>query len=606
MTCGVSVDSGQQLERGALRRYFAIAICATLATASTASPDSLPLPTALNILGVVTTSARPVEHALVIALNLNTFEAMQTFSGSDGAFALPKLPAAVYRVIAVKQGFLPTITMIVPTKADIKVAMRLENEKQASKSRNQEIWELRGSLPPDILRELDMAMAQPVAIAAVGDYQIPRVKGEMVSMTGVADQSTAGFAQSSLGVQSRLGNNWQLGFRGNIHRIDDPTDDSRFGNAVAQSSTMQMELRSSATEAYRVGSMKSWWRYNDDVSGPQHQADISTHNLEWEHGDARVEVRYLAQQNLFVGNPGSDLIEIAGNTTVMQTKRNEVGVALRVTQESLHNTANATFRTADLTANANLEIVPSFIVKYGISSRIGLYGTEWAPRTGAEFKLSKGTSFVISGLYKVYDQQRQNMMPSIVVWTDESRVLPRYAYSFGFVSGDDARNRVSAIATISAADSPLRVVFTDGFQQFWDGFYVDAGDIRRDLRLSYRKELGRYFLIDMSSSAGTATPGVGGAEKVYVTGDVESTYHPFGTTLAVSYRQLHEPNPNGTIEYRTQRVNVRVAQALHLPLDLKVLLGVEVAHAANSPFMLDTLDPDGTTKKYIGGLAVNF
>src|SRR2546430_14400675 len=181
-----------------------MAICATLATASTASPDSLPLPTALNILGVVTAATHPVEHALVIALNLNTLEAMQTFSGTDGAFALPKLPAAVYRVIAVKQGFLPTITMIVPTKPDIKLAMRLENEKQrANKSRNQEIWEIRGSLPPDILRELDMAMAQPIAMPPqLADYQIPRLKGEMVSMTGVADQQTAGFAQTSLGVQS--------------------------------------------------------------------------------------------------------------------------------------------------------------------------------------------------------------------------------------------------------------------------------------------------------------------------------------------------------------------------------------------------------------------
>jgi hypothetical protein len=87
---------------------------------------------------------------------------------------------------------------------------------------------------------------------------------------------------------------------------------------------------------------------------------------------------------------------------------------------------------------------------------------------------------------------------------------------------------------------------------------------------------------------------------------LQSTYHPSGTTLAVSYRQLHAPQPNGTAEYRTQRVDVRLAQALHLPLDLKVLLGVEVARAANSPFLLDTIDPDGTTRKYIGGLAVNF
>ena len=319
-----------------MRRYFVIAICATLATASTAGADSLPLPTALDILGVVTTASRPVEHALVIALNLNTLEAMETFSGNDGAFSLPKLPAAVYRIIAVKQGFVPTITMVIPTKPEIKVAMRLENERRRARARIRRSGEIRGSLPPDILRELDMAMEQPVAMAPLADYQIPRLKGEMVSMTGVAnEQQSAGFAQTSLGVQSRLNNNWQLGFRGNIHRVDDPSDDASFGGAVAQSSNVQMELRSSATDAYRVGSTKSWWRYNDVGPNPQREADISAHNLEWEHGDARVEVRYLAQQNLFVGNPGSYLIEVAGNTTVLQTKRNEVGVSLRRAREQL-------------------------------------------------------------------------------------------------------------------------------------------------------------------------------------------------------------------------------------------------------------------------------
>jgi hypothetical protein len=593
-----------------MRRSSAIAIaCVILATAGTARPAAFPLPSVLNVLGVVTEAARPVANALIVALNLNTLEASQTVTGRDGMFNLPLLPTAVYRVIAIKQGFAPAMTMIVPTRKDYRIALHLESENRGRQGINQQIWEIRGSLPPDILRELDMAMTPPVALASA-EYQIPRVKGEMMSMTGVADQaSNPTSAQTALGVQSRLGENWQIGFRGNIHRIDDPTDDARFGNALAESSAMQMELRSSATDAYRLASTKSWWRYRNDLPSAQQQADIRSHNLEWEHGEARVQVRYLAQQNLFVGNPGSDLIEIAGNTTVMQTRRSDLDVALRVTQESLRNTANATFRTADLTANANLEIIPAFVFRYGMSSRLGLYGTEWAPRTGAEWKLSKDTSFVVSGLYKVYEQERQNMMPSIVVWSDDSRVLPRYAYSFGFVTSDDAKNRLSAIATVSAADSPLRVIFTDGFEQFWDGFYVDAGDIRRDVRMAYRKELGRYFLIDLSSSAGTATPSrtaISGREKVYVTGDVQSTYHPSGTTLAVSYRQLHEPQPSSSNEYRMQRVNVRVAQALHLPLDLKVLLGVEVGRAANSPFLLDTVDAVGPTRKYIGGLAVNF
>src|SRR5207253_817271 len=252
-------------------------------TTSTAYSDSLQLPAALNILGIVTAAARPVEHALVIALNLNTLEANQTFSGTDGAFSLPLLPAAVYRIIAVKPGFAPKMTMIVPTRKDYRIALRLDSDKRAQKDTNQEIWELRGSLPPDILRELDMAMAAPVVMAS-NDYQIPRLKGEMMSMTGVADQSSnPGFAQTALGVQSRISDNWQLGFKGNIHRVDDPSDGNVFGNALAESSGMQMELRSSATEAYRVASSKTWWRYRNFPSADQ-EADIRTNNLEWEHG----------------------------------------------------------------------------------------------------------------------------------------------------------------------------------------------------------------------------------------------------------------------------------------------------------------------------------
>jgi ParB family chromosome partitioning protein len=51
---------------------------------------------------------------------------------------------------------------------------------------------------------------------------------------------------------------------------------------------------------------------------------------------------------------------------------------------------------------------------------------------------------------------------------------------------------------------------------------------------------------------------------------------------------------------------IELAEAFRALLDFKVLLGVEVARAANSPYLLDTIDPNGVTRKYIGGLAVNF
>jgi len=590
-----------------MRRYRAIAFAtAIVMMAGTARPE-VPLPPFLAVLGNVTTAARPVANALVIALNLADFDAVQTFTGIDGTFSLPRLRSGVYKIIAVKQGFVPATTMLVPTHPENRVTIRLQNDKssRASRDANQEIWEIRGSLPPDVLHELDQVLAPPVQVA----YDVPRIRGEMVSMTGMAAQSVPSVAQTALGVQGRFGDNWQVGIRGNLHRIDDPTDDQRFGAPLAQSSVMSMEVRSSPTDAYRVASTKSFWRYRDDVPVTDHEADYSAHNFEWQHGANHVAVRYSAQQNLFESNPyGSDLLEIAGDTTVLQTRRSDLGVSLRVSQESMHNAANATLRTADVTANASLELVPSFIVHYGMSSRLGLEGTQWAPRTGIEWKAGH-TSFIANGMYKVWDQARGTLaLPSIVVWTDDARVMPRYIYSFGVVSGDEQGDRVSAIATVSAIDTPMRMVFSDGFEPFWDGMYVDAGDIRRDLRLAYRKDIAHKLAIDVSTSAGTASPSHDlpfAGNKVYVTGDLQSTWTPTGTSLALSYRELQQPQHAGTT-YRSERVNLRMSQSLRLPIDLKLLLGLEVAHAQNSPFLLDVNEPDGVTKKYMGGLAVNF
>lgn len=604
-----------------MRRLRAIAIASAIVILAVPAQSEVPLPAFLQVLGNVTSSARPVGNALVIALNLNNLEAIQTFSGSDGSFALPQLPSGVYKIIAMKYGFSPAIETVVPTKKDHHLKLRLETEKQ-SRSSNQQIWEIRGSLPPDILRDIDMVMTpppDPIGPVATAAYAVPRFKGEMMSMTGMTSgamsQSSPAFAQTALGLQSRLGDNWQLGFRGNLHRVEDPNDNESFGTPVAEASAAQIELRSSPTDSYRLASTRSWWRYRDDLPDDSHQADIRSNNFEWQHGDSRVQVRYLAQQNIFVATPGSALIEIAGDTNVIKTQRNDVGVSLRVTQESLRNTPGTltgpTLRTADLTANAKFVLLPAFTIDYGMSSRVGLYGTEWAPRSGAELKVGKDTVIVVSGMYKVVDATQQNTLPSVIVFSDDSHLLPHYSYSGGIVSGDPNHEHFSLIGSVSAADTPLRIVFTDGVEHFWDGLYIDAGDIRRDVRIAFRKEVGHRLLVDVSSMAGTAGPAHAsntsrGTEKLYVAGDVESTFSPTRTTLAVSYRQIQQPQLNGGDPSRTQRVDFRVAQSLHLPLDLKVLLGIELARSENSRILLDALDADGNTRRYIGGLAVNF
>jgi len=590
-----------------MRRYRAIVFLAAL-IAVAPSHAEVSLPAALQVLGTVTNAARPVSNALVIALNTHDFVATKVWTDADGSFTLPALRSGVYKIIAVKSGFVPAIATLLPNKPNHRVALKLETEKQAKrKNTNQEIWELRGSLPADVLRDLDFAM-QPVEVAA---YEIPRFRGEMLSVTGVNNQTTSpAYAQTAVGVQGRIGDSWQVGLRGNLQRFENPNDEVMFGKPLAESSVMSMELRSSPTQAYRVGSTMSSWSYRDGEEGERH-ADLRAHNFEWRNGPAKVEVRYFEQDNLFQDAPmQSNRIEIGGTVPVLQTRRSDLGIALRVTQESIETTSDA-LRTADLAANGSLALVPSLILHYGMASRIGIDGQEVAPRTGAEWKLTEHTSLVGSVSYKVIDRDPvRTVLPDLVFWSEDTRALPTYTYTVGFVSGKEGKNRFSALATVSGVDDPLRVVFADEMNQFWDGLYVDSGDERRDVRVEYRREFGNVFAIDVAGTAGTATARIAATpddrEKVYVTGDLQSTFIPTRTSLALSYRELQQPGDPGEEDYETERIHLRMAQSLYLPIDIKLLFGLELARAEHSPYLMDTMTPEGRSKKYIGGLALNF
>jgi len=584
-----------------MRRLSALAFVSLLA--ATAARADAPIPAVLNVLGSVSSATHPIANALVIALNLKDLAAVQTFTAADGSFTMPPLPAGIYKLIAVKQGFAPAIATVLPTKASHTVKLSLDREGNKKASTNDEMWQIRASLPPDILRELDNTIEPPQEA-----MNLPRVRGDVSSLTGVSDQTqnATGIAQTSFGVLSRLGDTWQIGVRGNVHRIDDPTDTQRFGDAAAQSSVMSMELRSSPTDSYRVASTRSYWRYRDNPD----QADMTSHDVQWEHGTTKVGVHYFAQDNLFDSTRTSDLLEVTGGTTLIQSSRGDVGVHMRVAQENVHTASVAPFRTADLSATGTFIVAPALLLRYGMSSRMDMDGTELAPRTGAEVKLGKDTALVVSGLYKVIDPKRSGIIPpSVVDWSDDGHVLPRYAYSLGIVSGDENATHFSAIATVSAIETPFRMLLIsgDGQQQFWDGLYVDSGDTRRDLRVTCRKDIGNKLAIDVSGSAGTATPRFGTSTKSYVTGDVQTMFFPTGTSLLISFISLQQPQ-EARGDYRTERVNLRVAQSLHLPLDLKLLLGLELVHAENSPYLLDVIDPtmNGATRRYLGGLAVNF
>ncbi len=596
-----------------MQRQIKIVALATLLalTARDVHPD-VKLSDFVQVLGNVTNAARPVEDVLVVALNLSTFYATQTFSTRDGSFRLPPLQAGVYRIIAVKRGFAPAFTTVMPKSGQHALTFRLQNEAALSKSQQDEIWAMRSSLPKDILREIDAIMVEP---ATNDPVSLPRFEARMVSVASVdAEVSNASLAETEVGLRGPVGGGWILDFKGNVNRMNERSLSGEDAVPLAESAGVVMELLAGPGDhTYRLASSRSSWRPEGSAPFDGGGAGIQSHNFEWSRPGSKVQVRYLMQDNVFHDQSNSELFELSGNKTFVQSSRSKLGVSVSVGQESYFSqTADATpYRTANLAANGQFAPAQAIVLHYGMHTRVGDRGSEWAPETAAEWKFGKTSSIVFSGAYKVYDDRDAEFdVPTLVFWTQSGHASPKYRYSAGFHSKDDADGHFSAVASVAAVDSMVRIVFDQSVDQLIDGLYLEPGDERRDLSVEYSRSLGRHFVVDVSTSAGTAessASGVERSEKFYLIGDLQSLYRPTGTSIQLSYRQIEQPHPLPLeLVLQTERMNVTMGQSLHLPLDIRVLIGMELARLGSFAPGAEGDQGAPLERRYVGGLSFNF
>jgi len=588
-------------------RSTAIAVATTLIFSGGPARSDVKVSDFIEVLGSVSNAARPVENALVVALNLTDFYMTQTFTDRDGGFRLPPLKTGVYRIIAYKSGFSPAVLTIAPNRKDHRVALRLKNE-ALTKTEQQEIWEVRRSLPADILRELDHALGVDEPLAGTA----PRFHGQMISVTGRPEkESDTGLAQTSFGVSGVGSSGWRVDFKGKMQLIDEREGYAADGDPIAESAGVEMEVQASETDSYRIVSSRNLWRYSDQAAAvADREVDLQSHNLEWRHDSSRIEFRYLNHENLFVDDAfDSEQFELAADTKLYTSPRADLAVSLRLGQQTVvgsSSVAPANIRTADVLTNGRYDLVQSFAVHYGMQGRITANGSEFVPQSAAEVKIGDHVSLIFSGAYKVLGNENMpESLPSIMLANDLGTILPQYRYSVGLASSSPD-GRFIVMATTSEVDSHVRVVFDDRFQQLWDGFYLEPGDVRTDLTLEFSRKLGKVFTVDVVTAGGSAK-GLSERSKHYLNGDFQSMYHPTGTSVDVSYRFVGQPvTDRELLNFESERMNVRMGQSLHLPLDLRLLLGLEIARAVNSPFLVDVNGTGQTTRRYIGGLSVAF
>lgn len=560
------------------------------------------LPPYVRLLGEVTASAQPVENVLVIAFGLSNFEAKQAFTAADGAFRFPPLPTGVYRLVAVKQGFAPAVATIVPGSTE-RVVIKLRPGKASEEAQNK-IWEIRRSLPPDVLRELDAAMTPPREEVAGR-----RFNGEMSSMTGMSSaERMNAFAQTSVALRGNF-SGWSVDLAGRMQQVQ-PASSEAFRERSSESSGLVMAVSTSPSQTVRIVSSKNWWRLDpEDQAGDN--ADVQSHRIEWSRPDSQVELRYVSQENLFRGSDGgSEMFEVAGKKQVYAGDRGDIGVAVHVWQESTPSDATAEvaeYRVADVSTRGRFAAAERVAFTYGVNTRVTAAGQAWSPESGVEVRVGRG-AIVASGAYKLGANTNDTYvgLPSIITSQNPSVVGPKYRYSVGYTSSNEKGAALTALLTVSAIDRALGIVFEDALLSdgFWEGYVLEPGDVHRDLTIACHRTFAQKIAVNFTSTAAETSNRAANEQKRYVSTSFHTLYRPSGTAIDVAYRLIDQPEREEWLfDSSSERLNLRLAQALHLPLDLTLLVGVDLARAAG---LARQAEADEVQRRYVGGLSLAF
>ena len=187
------------------RLHWGPALLALAASVLLASPATA---ASAGVAGRVVASAEPIAEATVYAYQTVEKSLRKVLTDDTGRFRFGDLPAGLYKIVAHKSGFLPTVAVVAHKSGDEAQFVEVELAPSTPESDSESFWTLRSEIPSDVLRDLEA----PLAVELTAFTPTPRVSSDflaqMTALTGVEQvgpDATAQVATGSVGLVGRVG-----------------------------------------------------------------------------------------------------------------------------------------------------------------------------------------------------------------------------------------------------------------------------------------------------------------------------------------------------------------------------------------------------------------
>lgn len=599
--------------------------------------------------GRVTTDAGPLASSWVYAYQLADLELTRSVTDSTGRFLFDELPAGLYKIIAFKPGFVPTVVRLARGSAGMEQFLEVQLESSSAESDAEYgFWSVREQVPPDVLRELlgpRIEAAAAAELTTLGSPPVGLLRGTMTVLTGV-EQSPRGespMTRGQIDLATRF-HDLNLGLKGDVRLLGATGFGDRAApQPIGASNAFALEVRSEGDTEVVVSSQQDRL---ESPAGDHLPVDMQNVQVSWSQpigpeGQSEFLARYTEEQNFYRRGlmtaltlpQGSQSWYVEGNYTTPLTERTtmQAGVRYRAldtvyAQRGLPSIGPALAESrVDLYGQGGMRVRPGTLLEYGMVSSLEDGQLAFAPRAGTVLDLGNDwqASAVVS--HKLDDGDPLSSSAFFATHYDEldgCDQVEEHCYQIAVSRQRDNGNGFSLAATDRQFSEAVRLYFDDEFFRHLDSLYLVEGDRLPEVRFTLTRRLTPSILAQLSASGGSGGGGETGMwswqpyenRAQFLVTSVETRFERTDTGVVLRFQQLSQelqplvqvglPSRRGEVESLQLLLSQDLNALLQLAAQWAIELDVEVSRGDLS--QVRTVDASELYRRFSGGIAVRF
>ncbi|MGH9381002.1 MAG: carboxypeptidase-like regulatory domain-containing protein [Thermoanaerobaculia bacterium] len=608
-----------------------------------------------GLAGQVTTDSGPLASTLVYAYQLADLELTRSVTDSTGRFLFEELPAGLYKIIAFKPGFVPTVVRL--ARGSAAVEQFLEVQLEASPpgfDAEQGFWSVREQIPPDVLREMLKPQPEEEALAArltgLHAGRVAPVRGTMTVLTGMEQgpRGESAMTRGHLDLATQV-RDLTFGLTGDVRLLGDAgIRESTTPLPTGVSNAFALEVRNEADTAVVVSSKRDRL---ESPTGDHMPIDLQNLQVRWSQaigseGQSEFVARYTAEENFYRRGlttaltlpQGSQSWYVEGNYTTPLTERTTVQAGVRYREHATVYTTNQlpaggpalAESRVDLYGLGGVRMRPGTLLEYGMVSSLEDGQLAFAPRVGTVLDLGNDWQASAVASHKLDDGDP--LTTSAVVATHYEELngcnqVEEYCYQIALSRQQEDGDGFSLAATDRRFSEALRLYFDDNFFRHLDSLYLVDGDRLPEVRFTLTRRLGPSILARFTASGGSGGGGETGIagrwrwqqyenRAQFLVTSVETRFERTDTGVVLRFQQLSQelqPISHAGVGLPARQGEVESLQLL-LSQDLNALLQLAAQWAVELDLELSrgdlnqvrTVDASEFYRRFTGGIAVRF